>query len=74
MPGKVWDEITYPFTNLNGAPVDVWEWTTYFIPHFWAGDYLFMLELKLIHASKRDPLTCLVIQINTTDGDAQKYV
>ena len=33
MPGKVWDEITYPFTNFNGYTVDVWEGITYFIPH-----------------------------------------
>ena len=23
MPGKVWDEITYPFINFNGATVEV---------------------------------------------------
>ena len=23
---KVWDEITYPFPNLNGKTVEVWEW------------------------------------------------
>ena len=23
---KVWDEITYPFTNFNGATIEVWEW------------------------------------------------
>ena len=23
MPGKVWDEITYPFLNFNGATVEV---------------------------------------------------
>ena len=25
MPGKVWDEITYPLPNFNGANVQVWE-------------------------------------------------
>ena len=25
-PSKVWDEITYPFPNFNGATVEVWEW------------------------------------------------
>ena len=30
---KVWDEITYPFPNLHGAPVEVSEWSI-FIPHF----------------------------------------
>ena len=26
VPNKVWDEITYPFPNINGATVEVWEW------------------------------------------------
>ena len=30
----VWDEITYPFPNFNGAAVEVWEWKSYFIRHF----------------------------------------
>ena len=28
MPSKVWDKIT-----LKGATVEVWEWTSNFIPH-----------------------------------------
>ena len=31
---KVWDEITYPFPNFNGATVEVWEWISNIIPHF----------------------------------------
>ena len=34
MPNNVWDEITYPFPNLNGCTVEVWEWIGIFIPHF----------------------------------------
>ena len=30
----VWDEITYPILNFNGATVDVKEWISNFIPHF----------------------------------------
>ena len=30
----MWDEITYPFPNFEGATVEVWEWISYFIPHF----------------------------------------
>ena len=33
-PGKVWDEITYPFPNFNGCTVVVLEWISNFIPHF----------------------------------------
>ena len=40
MASKVWDEITYPFSNFNGATVDVWIcatvevwiWISNFIP------------------------------------------
>ena len=31
---KLWDEITYPFPNFNGATVEDWEWISNFIPHF----------------------------------------
>ena len=43
---KMWDKITYPFPNFNGATVEVWEWISNFILHFigqvmvrhWTGD------------------------------------
>ena len=31
---KMCGEITYPFPNLDGATVDVWEWISNFIPPF----------------------------------------
>ena len=34
MPRKVWDEITYSFTNFNGCTVEVWKWVSDFIPRF----------------------------------------
>ena len=30
----MWDEITYPFPNVNDATVEVWEWISNFILHF----------------------------------------
>ena len=33
MPNKVWDEISYPFPNLNGESVEDWKWISNFIPH-----------------------------------------
>ena len=30
----LWDEITYPFPNVNGCTVEVCEWTRNVIPHF----------------------------------------
>ena len=56
----MWDEITYPFPNFNGATVEVWEWITNLISHFMMGvisnsDLLSMLGFKLIHVGKRVP-------------------
>ena len=34
MPSKVWDEITYPFTNFNGCTVDFWKLISDFMPYF----------------------------------------
>ena len=31
---EVWGEITYPFPNVNGVTVEVWEWISNFSPHF----------------------------------------
>ena len=31
---QVWDDINYPFPNLKGAAVEVWEWKYNSIPHF----------------------------------------
>ena len=28
----VWDEIIFPFSNLNGCTVEVWRWISNFIP------------------------------------------
>ena len=56
MPSKVWDEITYPFSNFNGAIVEVCEWMNYFNPCFiMACNYLTILGLKLHHVSKKAP-------------------
>ena len=49
----MWDEIIYPFLNLTGCSVEVWEWINSFIPRFnGASDYLSMLVLKLGHVNK----------------------
>ena len=46
-------EITYPFPNVNGATVEVWEWI--FPTLYWTSNYLSLLVLKLIYVSKRFP-------------------
>ena len=30
---KMWDEITYPFLNINGATADIWKWVSNSITH-----------------------------------------
>ena len=52
--GNVWDEITYPFPNFNGATIEVWDGYKQFHCTIYIGcNYLSMLGLKLIHVSKR---------------------
>ena len=52
----MWDEITYPFLNFNGATVEVYEWISNFIPQFkYVYNYLSMLGLNLKNVSKRGP-------------------
>ena len=34
MLNNMWDEITYPFPNISGWTVEVWEWISNLIPHF----------------------------------------
>ena len=47
MPNKVWVEITFPFPNFNGATVDVWEWTSNFIPLFIMDEIIIHGEIKV---------------------------
>ena len=56
MPSKVLDEITYPIKSFSCCTVQVWEWISNFIPHIIRDVFfLSLLELKLIHVSKRGP-------------------
>ena len=52
----VWDEIIYPFPNLNVCTVKVLESISNFIPYITEYVITFsMMTLKLIHVSKRGP-------------------
>ena len=44
---NVWDEITYPFPNFNGGTVEVWEWISYFVPHFLLGMIIRKLNMLI---------------------------
>ena len=51
----MWDIITYPFPNLNGAAFKIWEWLEWlihFILHFIGHVITYMLGLKLANVSK----------------------
>ena len=50
---KVWDEIIHPFPNFSGATVEVWEWISNFIQHYWACDYLSMHKSMLIQGRRQ---------------------
>ena len=53
----------YPFPNFNGATVDVWEWISYFIPHFTGHVITYPCwDYKLIHVSKRGSRTSTEIR------------
>ena len=54
MPSKMWDEITYPFPNFNGATTEAWEWISNFISLYNRCDYLSMEGIRLIHVIKKD--------------------
>ena len=63
MPGKVWIEIDYPFPNVNGATIGIWEWISKFNLTFHNGcKYLSMLGSKLNHVDKRGPASIYSIQ------------
>ena len=58
MPSKMWDELTYPFHNLNSAIVEVSERKSNIITYFiiYEGcNYLSLLGLNLLYAHKRSP-------------------
>ena len=50
----MWDEITYPIPNFNGATAEVWEWISNFMAHFTAHVInQSMLGLKIIQVNKQ---------------------
>ena len=73
MSSKVWSEITYPFSNFNGCTIEVWEWISYFLPHFVMGviTYPWWDKLKLVHISKRNQEE---LMISDTKGSPRSWV
>ena len=49
---KVWDEITYPFQNINGYTVEVLEWISHFIVHSSQGMWLHVYAGNTVNLCK----------------------
>ena len=47
MPSKVWDEVTYTFSNFHDCTVEVWEWVSKFIPYFKMDVIIFDAGIKV---------------------------
>ena len=71
----MWIENIYPFPNLNGATVEVWEMINYFIPLIFNGcHYLTMLGLQLIHVSKGGPWVEMVFEATASHEKASIFI
>ena len=52
----MWDGITNPFPNFNGAIVEAWEWISNFTLHFIIDVTTAITVIKSIHINKRGML------------------
>ena len=76
MPNKGWNEISYPFPNVNSETVEVYEWLGNFIPPI-KMDVILILGLKWNHVSKKGPsgvseLSLIVNNISCTRKYSKK--
>ena len=55
MPNEVWDEITFPFRNFNGATIEIWEWISNFTPSHIMDITTYHTGIKVDQVSKRAP-------------------
>ena len=60
----MWDEITYPFPNFNGATVEVWKWRSNPIPHFH--------YIDVIMTTMASQITSLTVVYSIVYSDADK--
>ena len=67
MPSQVWDEITYPYPNFNGANVEFWGVISKLISHFVTDVITFPCWIKKQMFSKRGPRSQRVRQLTTLD-------
>ena len=54
MPGKLWNEIAYPFANVNGASLGMDK--KFYLTHYNEYNFLSMLWLRFMHFSEKDPV------------------
>ena len=68
---KVWDEITFPLPNFNGATVDAWESIINFVTHpdmityrYWCQNYAMLVHFTICEDSPRNSI-CIVVKMAT---------
>ena len=52
----MWDIIIYPFSKVNGAAVEFWEWINNFIQHFSGHAITYPYWFKVDPSQKKDSL------------------
>ena len=56
---KMWDEITHPYPNFNGATIKVWEWISNFIPQsvtlYWVNKWVIKFSTFFSHQGPCNP-------------------
>ena len=56
---KVWNEITYPLWEFNGAGIEVWEW----ISNFFTYSYAFAFRCFYVYGLSVHPSICLSVRL-----------
>ena len=64
---EIYDEIAYLFPNFNAATVEVWEWISNFIPHYWVCDYM----LTMLRLIRLYPVGIFITKLKSSQG--QEY-
>ena len=63
-PWKLWNEITYPFPNLNGAIVEAWDWISCFISHVIMDMIICPCWIKVICKNSRRTVWCMKVIVH----------
>ena len=69
---KVWDEITYPSSNFNGAAVEVREWVSNFTTHLSIMWLLVHAEIKVVNKNYKNSTFLIDIEDCCTNPTMQQ--